>query len=185
MRYLNDEDMKTVKKLIRGRMKGGIIFLLIITLVVGLIFFTCISGNSDSEPLTIFDYVKMGVVAILLYIVGIKFLILNTLKMYRRLSDGNYKIYKVEIYRCWRERFDKESFYRHFLEALYIGDDGYTKKFTARIDSDDYNLIKNYKYAYAIHFHKEDGKVKKYDDGVVIDTTTAGEHFFYKGTDAL
>lgn len=38
MRFLNDEDEKIVKNLIRGRMKGGIIFLLLVTLVLGLMF---------------------------------------------------------------------------------------------------------------------------------------------------
>lgn len=185
MRFLNDEDEKIVKNLIRGRMKGGIIFLLLVTLVLGLMFFAGIFGNSHSEPPTVFDFVKLGAFALLFYFVTIKFLILDSLKLYRRLSDGNYEIYIFEIYRCWRERHGKDSDYWYFFEALYLGDDGYTKTISERINYEDYARIKDYKYAYVIHFYKEDGKVVEYDNGIVIDTTKAGDYFFYKGTDSL
>ena len=113
MRYLNDEDMKTVKKLIRGRMKGGIIFLLLVTLIFGFMFFAGIFGNSHSEPPTIFDFIKLGAVAVLFYFVGIKFLILDSLKLYQRLADDNYEIYiyiaylrdDARLYAAWRFRY--------------------------------------------------------------------------------
>lgn len=185
MRFLNDEDVKIVKSLIRGRMKWGIFFLLLVTLMFGFFFFVGILGNSHSEPPTIFDFVKLGAVAFLFYFVGIKFLIMDSLKLYRRLSDGNYEIYTFEIYRCWREKHGVDSDNWYFFEALYLGDDGYTKTISERIKYDDYARIKDYKYAYVIHFYKEDGKVVEYDNGIVIDTTKAGEYFFYKGTNTL
>ncbi len=185
MRFLSNEDAKIVKKIIRGRMKFGVVFLLLTTLIFGLFFFAALFGNGPTEEPTTFDLVKLGFVSLLFYFVAIKFLILDSLKLFRRLADGDYRIYKFEIYRCWRERHGSDRDYWYFLEALYLGDDGSNKTINEKIDCDDYVRIKDYKYAHVIHFHKKDGNIKEYDNGVVIDTTKAGEHFFYKGTNTL
>lgn len=186
MRYLSVEDEKIVKGLIRGRMKFGIVFLLLATLIFGFMFFAGIFGNNHTEQPTIWGFVKLGIAAFVFYFAGIRFLILDSLKMYPRLKNGNYEIYIFEIYRCWRERHGgKDADYRYFLEACYLGDDGCTKNIRERIDCDDYIRIKDYKYAYVILFYKEDGKVVEYDNGIVLDSTRAGDYFFYKGTNSL
>lgn len=187
MTFLNNEDVSIVKKIIRGRMRFGVVFLLLTTLIFGFMFFAGIFGNNHTEQPTIWGFVKLGIAAFVFYFVGIKFLILDSLKMFQRLSNGDYKVYKFEIYRCWKERVIRKEGkdYRCYLEALYLGDDGTTKIINERIDFDDYCRIKDYKYAHVIHFYKKDGKIKQYDNGITIDTTVAGVHFFYKGTNTL
>ena len=180
-RYLSDEDIVTVKKVLKGDMRLGIIILIIWFGFIGIGMVACIKDSG-----TVWDFTQLVLVDLFALVFIGKFLLWDSIQYLRRLETGVYALSHYEIIRTWSESFgsgsDKD--YRYYMEAICLDDDIPQIK-EERIDSADYHTIQGYKYAYRIHFYVKNREIKKLKCGITIDSTKAGKSFFYKVANEL
>ncbi len=179
--YLNDEDMKIVRKKLKKELLTGVIFLIVCFLIMGMALVACVKDSG-----TVWDFIQLVLVElVVLFLIG-KFCILGVIQHLRRLDTGVYVLSCYEVVRVWSESigFGSKKRYKYYMEAMRLNDEVLNIK-KEEIDSVDYSKIKGYRYGYMIHFYVKDRSVRTLKCGIVVDGSRTGKSFFYKVSNEL
>ena len=184
-RYLDNEDIKKVRKILIDNMQTSIFILLIFLAIIGFMLY---AGHRIDGKFTFANCGKIGGVGILVLFFVLKFFTYDYLVCLRRLQSGDYVLSSYEVTRLWiaiKGDVSRDREERRYIELIPLDVDKDPVAIKESINAGDYFRAKGYKYVHKIHFYKKNGKIKEYDNGIVIDTTKAGFSFIYKGTNEI